>query len=116
MALEHRRTVSECSVGEPPTQLRISGDGAGGVVHARDKDRDRLAGGRGRTARLAVLARRNGRFGSDRRGDELELGVLAQDGGLDPTQLGAGLDAELTIEQLSGGSVELERVGLAAGA
>jgi hypothetical protein len=60
--------------------------------------------------------RGGGRAARGRAGGQVQAGVLTQDGLLQPSQFGSGLDAELVVQQPPGGPVDLQRLGLAAAA
>ncbi len=112
VTLEHRPELGKRPGAGPLAQLRVeAGRALGGSGH---QNRDHLANRRGWGGRLGTSTCDYGGLRGSRRRRQLELGVLPQDGGLDPAQSRAGLDAELLGEELPCAPVKLESVRLAA--
>ena len=116
VALEHRRQLGKRAVTEPPAQLRVEAGRAHGLGDAGHENRDRLANRRRRSGGLRAHRWSFGGPRGDRRLRQVELGILAQDGLVQLAQLAARLDAELLDQVAARCLVDLERVGVAAGA
>ncbi len=109
---EHGSDHVEGAIAEPASELGIDAPRTRLVCELGDENGDGLSCDSRRAALGHVLCRCF-RQRAWRRG-QLQLGVLAQDGLMEFTQLAARLDAELLHEQPARRLVRGERVGLAA--